>query len=88
MGKYAKLLDRVLYSGKTTGFKFNAVCKLLLLLGFHQRIKGGHHIFTRPGVYEIINLQPKSGQVKVYQLEQVRDIITRYGLELNDDKQV
>ena len=88
MGKYSKLLSKIQHSSQTTGFNFNAICNLLVGLGFHQRIKGSHRIFTHARVSEIINLQPKSGQVKAYQLEQVREIIIRYRMELTDDKQI
>ena len=50
-------------------------------LGFVERIKGDHHIFTKAGVVEIINLQPlKDGRAKAYQVKQVRGIILRYKL--------
>jgi predicted RNA binding protein YcfA (HicA-like mRNA interferase family) len=54
--------------------------RLLVDLGFRERIRGSHHIFTRDGVNEIVNLQPKGAQAKPYQVKQVRDIIIRYGL--------
>lgn len=50
-------------------------------LGFQERIRGSHHIFTRGGVEEILNLQPLGGgQAKPYQVEQVRGVILRYKL--------
>ena len=39
-----------------------------------------HHIFTRAGVDEIPNLQPRSGKAKVYQVKQVRAVILKYRL--------
>jgi len=48
--------------------------------GFDERIRGGHHIFTRAGVEEILNLQPKEGKAKPYQAKQVRSVILKYGL--------
>jgi hypothetical protein len=48
-------------------------------LDFDCRIKGDHHIFTKMGVAEIINLQPlKSGKAKPYQVKQVRQLILKY----------
>ena len=41
---------------------------------------GSHHIFTRERVEEIVNLQPKGGKAKPYQVKQVRQLITRYKL--------
>jgi hypothetical protein len=49
-------------------------------LGFAERIRGGHHIFSRSGVAEILNLQPRGTVAKAYQVKQVRAVITSYGL--------
>jgi len=45
-----------------------------------ERIKGDHHIFTKDGIEEIINLQPKGEKSKPYQVKQVRNIILKYKL--------
>jgi hypothetical protein len=39
----------------------------LLRLGFAERIHAGQHIFTRDGMDEVINLQPKGGMATPYQ---------------------
>jgi hypothetical protein len=44
--------------------------------------KGSHTIFYKEGVVEIINLQPKGGKAKNYQVKQVRDLILKYQLEI------
>ena len=49
-------------------------------LGFDERVRGDHHIFSRKGVEEILNLQPKRAKAKPYQVEQVRNVILNYGL--------
>ena len=51
-------------------------------LGFTERHRGGsHHVFTREGVAEILNLQPRgAGLAKPYQVRQVREVVLRYGL--------
>jgi hypothetical protein len=41
---------------------------------------GSHHIFTKEGVEEILNLQPKGRQAKPYQVKQVRRVILKYRL--------
>jgi len=56
----------------------------LTRLGFDDRIRGDHHIFTMPGVEEILNLQPRSGKGKPYQVKQVRAVILKYDLKLED----
>jgi len=49
-------------------------------LGFQERIKGSHHIFTRDGVDEILNLQPRQSFAKAYQVKQVRKALVQYKL--------
>jgi hypothetical protein len=56
MGKYSKLREKILAGGADGNVEFSELCKLLIRLGFVERVKGGHHIFTRDGVAEIINL--------------------------------
>lgn len=87
MGKKEKILLKVLRGTSDTNITFNELCLLLHYLGFDERIKGSHHIFTRNGIQEILNLQPKSGKAKPYQVKQVRNIILRYKLadEGNDE---
>jgi hypothetical protein len=61
------------------------MCQLLRRLGFEERIRGSHHIFTKEGVEEILNLQPKGSQAKAYQVKQVRAVILKYQLGGQDD---
>ena len=53
---------------------------LLKRLGFSERIRGDHYIFTRDGVAEILNLQPVGHSAKAYQVKQVRKVIVQYKL--------
>lgn len=80
MGKVAKTLDRVLRGAADANIRFNDLRALLIHLDFSERVRGDHHIFTRDGVVEILNLQPRGGQAKPYQVKQVRGIIVSYGL--------
>jgi hypothetical protein len=74
-------LDKVLTGLSDKNIRFSDLTKLILSLGFAERIKGDHHIFTKAGVVEIINLQPlKDGRAKAYQVKQVRGIILKYKL--------
>jgi len=43
---------------------FDSLCHLLLSLGFEQRIRGDHHIFTRDRIPEIMNIQSRGSQAK------------------------
>jgi NAD(P)-dependent dehydrogenase (short-subunit alcohol dehydrogenase family) len=56
------------------------LCQLLRRLRFDERIRGSHHIFTKEGVEEILNLQPQGRQAKPYQVKQVRAVLLRYRL--------
>jgi len=57
---------------------------MLVHFGFNERIKGDHHIFTHSGIEEIINLQPVHGKAKSYQVRQVRAIMVRYGIHVEE----
>lgn len=61
---------------------FNSFCRLLKNLGFDERIRGDHHIFSKTGVEEILNVQPKGAKAKPYQVKQVRKIIVKHKLTL------
>lgn len=45
-----KILDRVLHGVFDANIDFNDLCKLLKYIGFHERIKGSHQIFSRDGI--------------------------------------
>ena len=60
---------------------FQDMRRLLKRLGFLEHIKGDHHVFRKPGLAEIINLQPEGDKAKAYQVRQVRGIIGKYGLD-------
>ncbi len=84
MGKFSKLQARILGGSADSNIEFAELCKLLQRLGFRERIRGDHHIFSRHGVAEIINLQPKGKKAKPYQVKQVRGILVKYKLGEHD----
>ena len=88
MAKYSKLRQTVLAGGADGNVEFAAPCQLLVRLGFDERVKGGHRIFTREDVAEIINLQPVGSKAKVYQVKQVRGILVKYRLGNSDVDEV
>ena len=59
---------------------FSDLQALLNRIGFQCRSRGDHFIYTKDGVEEIINLQPKGSKAKAYQVKQVRQIILKYHL--------
>ena len=81
MTRAGRTLARVLSGGADQNLRFAELRGLLLALGFEVRVRGSHHIFTRDGVAEILNLQPRDGGLaKPYQVRQVRDVIVRFKL--------
>ena len=86
MAKYGKLLERILSGRSDANVRFSDLVQLLLRLGFNERIRGDHHIFTRDGVEEIMNLQPKGAMAKPYQVKQVRNVILTYGLGADENE--
>ena len=75
-----KTMFKVLGGKSDANLAFTEVVALLKSLGFDLRIKGSHHILTKDGIEEILNLQPKNGKAKPYQAKQVRKVIVRYKL--------
>lgn len=74
-----KLLDKILSGLSDRNIRFDELSALLCALGFDERIKGDHHIFTKASIIEIINLQPlKNGKAKPYQVKQVRGLLVKY----------
>ena len=84
MGKYSKLRERILSGISDSNIDFTVLCQLLVRLGFDERVKGSHHIFTKEDVEEIINVQPKGSKAKPYQVKQVRGILVKYRLGESD----
>ena len=85
MQRRGKLLERILSGTSDANIPFLGMCQLLRKLGFKERIRGSHHIFTRDRVEEILNLQPKGAKGKPYQVKQVRNVILKYKLGGLDD---
>ena len=75
------IMQRILSGASDANIRFEDLRKVVIALGFYERVKGGHHIFTKDGIVEILNLQPLGdGKAKAYQVRQVRSIIVKYKL--------
>lgn len=88
MSQHDKLLLQILRGTSDANITFSGLRQLLIHLGFAERIRGDHHIFTRENVVEILNVQPKGGKAKPYQVKQVRNVIVKYKLGGTGDAQV
>lgn len=78
MSQYDKIMLNILSGTKDSNMAFTDLQKILTMLGFVVRIKGDHFIYTKDGIEEIINIQPKGNKAKPYQVKQVRNIILKY----------
>lgn len=85
MSKQNKLLTKILLGNADANIPFEQLCQLLKNLGFDERIQGSHHIFTKEGIEDILNLQPKQGKAKPYQVKQIRNLILKYKLGKKDE---
>jgi hypothetical protein len=84
MGEYEKLYEHIMLRRSDASIPFDELCALLKRLGFTERIRVNHHIFTMSEVEEILNVQPKSGKAKPYQVRQIRGVLLEYNLRLED----
>jgi hypothetical protein len=85
MSKLAKIEIQILSGRSDANIAFNDLCRLLVSYKFDERIKGSHHIFTKAGIEEIINIQPIGSKSKAYQVKQVRNLILKYRLGESDE---
>ena len=80
MSKFDKILIKILNGLSDKNIEFSELLNLLLSLGFQLRVKGSHHILSKEGIDEIINIQSKGNKAKPYQVKQVRNLILKYSL--------
>ena len=80
MGKFEKLIEKILLGSADANIDFDDLCGVLMNFGFSKRSKGSHHIFSKPGLEELIDLQRDGSKAKPYQVRQVRAIIQRNNL--------
>lgn len=75
-----RVLQQITSGASDANVRFEDLRSLLAGMGFAERIRGDHHIFSKSGVAEILNLQPRGSLAKPYQVKQVRAVIVRYKL--------
>jgi hypothetical protein len=81
------ILNRVLSGLSDKNIRFDDLRHLLTSLEFTERIRGDHHIFTRTGIMDIINIKPLgNGKAKPYQIKQIRGLLLRHRLHQKEDK--
>lgn len=85
MAKTNKLIEKILRGRSDADIGFEELRSLLKSLGFEERIRGSHHIYRRVDIEERLNLQREGAKAKSYQVRQVRTVILKYRLGVDDD---
>jgi predicted RNA binding protein YcfA (HicA-like mRNA interferase family) len=81
MTKARELLQKAIRS--PASLRFEEMVRLAEAFGFRQaRQQGSHHIFIRPDVKELVNIQDVHGMAKPYQVRQFLKLVERYNLRL------
>jgi hypothetical protein len=81
VGRRRKLYDRIVGGRSDANISIEQARTLLLHLGFEERIRGSHHVFTREGIEQLINLQEtEGGKCVPYQVKQMRAVLKKYNL--------
>jgi len=78
VGKADKVLETVLRGTSEANIPFRDLCKLRKELGFTERVRGDHFIYTKPETQEMLNVQPIGALAKVHKVKQVRNVIVMY----------
>ena len=78
-----KLLKKII--GGSKNIRFADMVHLIRGFGFElSRTEGSHHIFFRPDIPELVNLQNVKGQAKAYQIRQFLKLVEKHNLKLED----
>ena len=82
-----KVLYRRLLNGHLNNVAFSEFIDLVEAFGFsHITTNGSHQVYKHPEVEESLNLQPRKGEVKPYQIHQFIELVEVYNLSMKDDK--
>ena len=85
MVKTNRLIEKILGGRSDASIGFEELRSLLKSLGFEERIRGSHHIYRRVDIEERLNLQREGAKAKPYQVRQVRAVILKYRLGVDND---
>jgi predicted RNA binding protein YcfA (HicA-like mRNA interferase family) len=81
--KRRKLLQKIIDGSKN--IRFSEMVNLVEGFGFElSRTDGSHHIFFRPDIPELVNLQNVKGQAKPYQIRQFLKLVEKHNLKLEE----
>jgi len=75
MSNWKKTLEKVMSGQADQNIDFEDACTLLRRFGYYlDRQSGSHRIFKKAG-QPAINIQPRKGKAKHYQVAQMREVL-------------
>lgn len=81
MSRAAKIFEAA--KRNPAGLTFAEAQRLAEAAGWQlARTKGSHHVYSRPGTVEIVDLQPLCNKAKTYQVRQLLALIAKYEIEI------
>ena len=83
MASLRKVFEAILRGQSDANLRFADLQRVLRAMHFEERVRGGHFIYSKAGVEEIVNIQPiGGGKAKAYQVKQVRELMLKYALRI------
>ena len=80
MTRAGELLQKAIRS--PASLRFGEMVRLAEAFGFREaRQQGSRHIFVRPEVKDLVNVQDVRGMAKPYQVRQFLKLVERYNLK-------
>ena len=64
-----RLARQILLARSDANIDFDDLRRLLHALGFVERMRGGHHVFVKESIAELVNLQPEGRHAKGFKSE-------------------
>ncbi len=81
MSRYDDVREKILSGNSDKNISEEDMKFFLRKIGaVHKRTKGSHFMCSLDGVPELINIQPKNGKIKPYQVKEIRNIVKKYRL--------
>ncbi len=79
--KANKLLQKLIQSRNNVSFDDFVHC--IELVGFKlKRVSGSHHVFSKEGIPDLVNVQCINGKAKPYQISQFLRILKLYDMKV------
>ncbi len=81
MSRYDDVREKILSGNSDKNISEGDMNFFLEKIGaVHKRTKGSHKQYVINNIPELVNIQPKNGKIKPYQVKQIRNIVKKYGL--------